>query len=46
MAQIIKIYIYPGAKLNNPLHIDYIPNDFKFTKTSAKQTQEPLKLYE
>ena len=42
----IYIYIYPGAKLNDPLHIDYSPNVFKFTKISAELTQESLKGYE
>ena len=47
MAQLIKKYIYLlGTKLNNPLHIDYISNVFKFTKISAKWTQESLKWYE
>ena len=47
MAQVIKKYIYlSGAKLNNPLHIDYIPNVFKFTKNSAKRTQVSFKWYE
>ena len=47
MAQVIKKYIYlPGAKLNDPLHIVYIPNVFKFTKISAKGIQESLKQYE
>ena len=47
MAQLIKKYIYlSGTKLNDPLHIVYVPNVFKFTKISAKGTQEPLKWYE
>ena len=47
MAQVIKKYIYLlGAKSNDPLHFDYVPNVFKFTKISAKQTQESLKQYE
>ena len=45
--QVIKKYIYlSGLKLNDPLHIDYIPNVFKFTKISAKRTQESLNWYE
>ena len=37
MAQVIKKYIYlSGAKSNDPLHIVYIPNVFKFNKISAK----------
>ena len=44
MAQVIEKYIYlSGAKSNDPLHIDYIPNVFKFTKISVKRTQESLK---
>ena len=44
---VIKKYIYHlGAKPNDPLHIDYVPNVFKFTKISAKRTQESLKRYE
>ena len=44
MAQVIKKYIYlSGAKSNDPLHIVYIPNAFKFTKILAKVTQESLK---
>ena len=49
MAQVIKKYIYlSGAKPNDPLHmhIDYIPNVFKFTKLSGKQTHKSLKQYE
>ena len=47
MAQIIKIYIFlSGAKSNDPLHIDYVPNVFKFTKIPAKRTQESLKRFE
>ena len=46
MAQLIKKYIYlSGTKLNDPLHIVYVPNVFKFTKISAKGTQESLKQY-
>ena len=44
IAQVIEKYIYlSGAKSNDPLHIDYIPNVFKFTKISVKRTQESLK---
>ena len=47
MVQAIKKYFYvSGAKLNDPLHIDYSPDVFKFTKISAKLTQESLKGYE
>ena len=47
MAQVIKKYIYLlGAKSNDPLHFDYVPNVFKFTKISTKQTQKSLKQYE
>ena len=47
MAQVIKKYIFlSGAKSNDPLHIDCVPNVFKFTKMSAKRTQESLKRYE
>ena len=47
MAQVIKKYIYlSGAKSNDPLHNVYVPNVFKFTKISAKGTQESLKRYE
>ena len=47
MAQVIKKYInLSGAKSNDSLHIDYVPNVFKFTKISAKQTQESLKRYD
>ena len=47
IAQVIKKYIYlSGAKSNDPLHIVYVPNVFKFTKISAKGTQESLKWYE
>ena len=46
MAQVIKKYIYlSGAKSNDPLHNVYVPNVFKFTKISAKGTQESLKRY-
>ena len=46
-AQVIKKYIlFSGEKSNDPLHIDYIPNVFKFTKIPAKRTQESLKRYE
>ena len=41
MAQVIKKYIYlSGTKSNDPLHIANVPNIFKFTKISAKGTQE------
>ena len=44
MAQVIKKYIYvSGAKLNDALPIDYVPNIFKFTKITTKWTQELLK---
>ena len=47
MAQVIKKYIFlSGAESNDPLHIDYVPNVFKFTKIPAKRTQESLKWYE
>ena len=47
MDQVTKKYIYlSGAKSNDPLHIVYVPNVFKFTKISAKGTQESLKGYE
>ena len=47
MDQVTKKYIYlSGAKSNDPLHIVYVPNVFKFTKISAKETQESLKQYE
>ena len=47
MAQVIKKYIYlSGRKSNDPLHIVYVLNIFKFTKISAKGTQESLKRYE
>ena len=47
MAQVIKNYIFLSeAKSNDPLHIGYVPNVFKFTKTPAKRTQESLKRYE
>ena len=37
MAQVIKNHIYlSGAKSNDPLHITYIPDVFKFTGISAK----------
>ena len=37
MAQVIKKYIFlSGAKSNDPLHIDYVPNVIKFTKIPAK----------
>ena len=40
MAQVIKKYIYLSkTESNDPLHIVYIPNIFKFTKISAKGTQ-------
>ena len=44
--QVIKKHIYlSGTKSNDPLHIVYVPNVFKFTKISAKGTQESLKRY-
>ena len=47
MAQVIKKYIYlSGAKSNDPLHIDYIPNIFKFPNISVKRTQESLKRHD
>ena len=47
MSQVIKKYIYlSGEKSYDPLHVDYVPNVFKFTKISAKRTQESLKQYE
>ena len=47
IAQIIKNNVYlSGAKSNDPFHIVYVPNVFKFTKISAKGTQESLKQYE
>ena len=47
MAQVIKKYIHlSGAKSNDPLRIDYVPNAFKVMKISAKQTQESLKRYD
>ena len=47
MAQVIKNYIFLSwGKSNDPLHIDYVPNVFKFTKIPAKRTQESLKRYE
>ena len=47
MAQVIKKYIFlSGAKSNDSLHVDYVPNVFKFTKIQAQQTQESLKRYE
>ena len=47
MAQVIKNYIFlSGGKSNDPLHVDYVPNVFKFTKIPAKRTQESLKRYE
>ena len=47
MAQVIKNYDYlSGEKSNDPLHIHYVVNVFKFTKISAKRTQESLKQYE
>ena len=47
MVQVIKKYIYlSGAKSNDPLHIVCVPNEFKFTKNSAKGAQESLKRYE
>ena len=46
-AQVIKKYIFfSGEKSNDPLHIDYVPNVFKFTKIPAKRTQESLERYE
>ena len=46
-AQVIKKYIFlSGEKSNDPLHIDYVPNAFKFTRIPAKRTQESHKLYE
>ena len=37
MAQVIQKYIYlSGAKSNDPLHIIYVTNVFKFIKISAK----------
>ena len=45
MAQVKYIYL-SGTKSNDPLHIVYVPNVFKFTKISAKGTQESLKRYE
>ena len=37
MAQVIKKYIFlSGAKSNDSLHIDYVPNLFKFTKIQAQ----------
>ena len=40
MAQVIKKYIFlSGAKSNDPLHTDYVPNVFKFTKMNPKITQ-------
>ena len=47
MAQVTKKYIYrSGSKSNDPLHIVYVPNVFKFTEISAKGTEESLKRYE
>ena len=47
MVQVIKKYISPsGAKSNDPLHIDYVPNVLNFTKILAKGTYESLKRYE
>ena len=47
MAQVIKEYIYLSeAKSNYSLHIDYVPNVFKFINISAKGTQESLKRHE
>ena len=47
MSQVIKKYIYlSGEKSYDPLHVDYVPNVFKFTKISAKRTQESLRQYE
>ena len=44
MAQVIKNYIYLSwAKSKDLLHINYVPNNFNFTKKSAKQTWESLK---
>ena len=45
-AQAIKYIYFSGANLNDPVHIDYVANVFKFTKISAKRTQELLKQYE
>ena len=43
MAQIIKKYIYlSGAKLNDPLYIDYVLNVFKFTKILANEHKNHL----
>ena len=40
MVQVIKKYIYlSGEKSDDPLHIVYVPNVFKFSKISAKGTQ-------
>ena len=47
VVQVIKNHIFlSAAKSNDPLHIDYVPNVFKFTKIQAKRTQESLKRYE
>ena len=47
MAQVIKKHIYLSeTKLNDPLHIVYVPNVSKFTKVSARGAQESLKRYE
>ena len=47
MAQVIKTNIFlSGAKSNDPLHIDYVPNVFQFTKIPVKRTEESLKRYE
>ena len=44
MDQVTKKYIYlSGAKSNDPLHIVYIANAFKFTNTLAKGTQGSLR---
>ena len=46
IAQVIKKHIYlSGAKSNHLLHIVYTPNVIKFTKISAKGTQESPKRY-
>ena len=38
IAQVIKNYIFPsGGKSNDPLHIDYVPNVFKFTKIQQNE---------
>ena len=46
VAQLTNKYIYLlGAKSNDPLRIVYVPNVFKFTEISAKETQQSLKWY-